>query len=67
MLVEPRCSIRGCVHLTGVYQFDGTERTERPCCTAFPRGIPNEIAYGPNLHLEPFPGDHGITFEKAPS
>jgi|TARA_B100001964_G_scaffold237866_1_gene302219 hypothetical protein len=30
-------------------------------------GIPNEIAYGKNLHLKPFPKDSGIQFEKAKS
>ena len=62
MLQEPRCSERGCKHLTGVVN-DGDETTERPCCEAFPDGIPVEIAYGDNLHLTPFPGDHGIRFE----
>jgi hypothetical protein len=35
-------------------------------CEAFPvEGIPMEIGYGDNLHLDPFPGDHGIRFEKG--
>ncbi len=66
MIEQPRCSIRNCRHLTGVVQPDGTEATERPACAAFPDGIPDEIAYGSNLHLRPFPGDHGITYEPAP-
>jgi hypothetical protein len=35
-------------------------------CAAFPSGsgIPHDIAYGDNLHLEPVEGDHGIQFEK---
>jgi len=34
-------------------------------CAAFPDGIPNEIAYGKNKHAKPFPGDHGIQYEKG--
>lgn len=64
MLAEPRCSERRCKHLIGVKQANGTEETEVPVCKAFPDGIPHEIAYGDNLHLEPFPGDHGIQFEE---
>jgi len=61
------CSIRKCRHL-GFVKSDGVdERTERPTCTAFPDGIPYEIAYGSNLHLKPFPGDHGIQYEKDTS
>lgn len=31
-------------------------------CRAFPDRIPDEIFWGKNLHKEPYPGDHGITF-----
>lgn len=65
MLMEPRCSMRACKHFTGVSQEDGTEMTEVVVCKAFPKGIPSEIAYGDNLHLAPFPGDHGIQFESS--
>ena len=65
MLLEPRCSVRKCRHLTGAYQSDDTEMTERPACAAFPQGIPEEIAYGNNPHTKPYPGDHGIQYEKA--
>lgn len=67
MLTEPNCSKRGCLHFRGVSQPDGTEMTERVVCDAFPDGIPDEIAYGDNLHLKPFPGDHGIQFQEKPS
>ena len=64
MIEEPRCSIRQCKHLMGVSQPDGTEESEVPFCRAFPTGIPDEIAYGDNLHLKPYPGDGGIQYEK---
>ena len=64
MLQEPKCSIRKCVHLIGV-KNDGDETTERVVCKAFPDGIPGEIAYGDNLHIKPFKGDHGIQYEEA--
>lgn len=47
-------------------QPDGTERTERVVCAAFPDRIPDEIAYGDKLHLQPYPGDRGIQYEKGP-
>lgn len=64
MLEEPRCSIRRCRHYEGVSQPDGTEQTERNVCAAFQERIPDEIAYGKNLHLIPFKGDNGIQYEK---
>jgi len=56
MLAELKCSERRCGHLLGVIQPDGTEATEKPYCTAFLDGIPDEIAYGNNKHLKPYPG-----------
>ncbi len=32
-------------------------------CDAFPAGIPDEIWYHRNHHIQPFPGDRGIQFE----
>lgn len=62
MIREPRCSIRRCVHLLGV---DGEDEENQVCvCSAFPNGIPNEIAYGAELHLTPYPGDNGIQYEE---
>lgn len=66
MIEEPKCSIRKCVHLIGVFQENDDESSERPCCKAFPRGIPDEIAYGDNLHTSPYPGDGGILYKKDP-
>ncbi len=65
MLIEPRCSIRNCKHNVGAYSPNGHEIGQVPACDAFPKGIPDEIAYGDNLHLKPYPGDHGIQFEEA--
>lgn len=51
MIQEPECSKRNCIHFLGVIN-DGDETTERPYCRAYPNGIPNEIAYGDDKHLE---------------
>lgn len=64
MLAQPRCSARHCKHLLGA-RNDGQEYNERPICAAFPDGIPEEIAYGDNLHTRPYPGDHGIQYERT--
>jgi hypothetical protein len=63
MLSEPQCLKRRCVHFLGV--SDADEQHQAPICTAFPDGIPSEIAYGNNPHATPYPGDHGIQFEEA--
>lgn len=34
-------------------------------CKAFPEEIPQEIWLGKHDHKTPFPGDHGIRFEKV--
>ena len=65
MLGIPKCFERNCKHFLGVRQPDGTEQTEFVYCLAFPDGIPKEIAYGENNHLEKFPGQpNDIIFEK---
>ena len=51
MLQEPNCYKRNCKYYIGVIQPDGTELTEINVCKAYPDGIPNEIAYGNDLHL----------------
>ena len=65
MLLIPKCFDRKCKHYIGVIQPDGTELTETNVCKAFPKGIPNEIAYGDNLHLKPLKNQANIiVFEK---
>ena len=56
MLVEPNCSLRHCVYFVGIEWLGNEEETEVNVCLAFPNGIPDEIAYGNNKHLEPLPG-----------
>ena len=34
-------------------------------CDAFPAGIPSVLLYLDVLHDKPFPGDHGIQFERV--
>jgi len=54
VIKTPNCYIRKCVHLSGVFKsISNSEKDERPNCSAFPQGIPDEIAYGANLHLAP--------------
>jgi hypothetical protein len=66
MLRESKCWTRRCINFIGV-RNDGDESTERNYCKAFQDGIPNEIAYGDNLHVKPFKNDNGIQYEKAAS
>jgi hypothetical protein len=33
-------------------------------CAAFPRGIPEEILVGDDLHREPYEGDNGIQWKE---
>jgi hypothetical protein len=51
-LYTPNCYTRGCKHFLGVSQSDGTEATEYVYCLAYPKGIPNDIAYGDAQHLK---------------
>lgn len=62
MIDEPKCSERNCKHFLGVL---GQEPSQVPNCKAFPKGIPNEIAWGDDPHLNPRPDDRGFQFEKA--
>jgi hypothetical protein len=66
MLEEPKCFTRRCRHFIGVKQDGQEESTERVVCEAYPDGIPDEIAYGDNLHTSPIPGDNGIQYEPQP-
>ena len=64
MINTPKCYKRGCIHFIGVKQSDGTEETENIVCSAYPNGIPADIAYGDDLHLEVRPDqDNEIIFE----
>jgi hypothetical protein len=66
MLAEPRCYTRQCKHYKGVKWFGDEESTENNYCSAFPDGIPSEIAYGGNKHLKPLPGQvNDIVYEKG--
>jgi hypothetical protein len=63
MILKPACYDWGCKHYQGVKWLGKDETTEVNYCKAFPEGIPNEISSGDNLHVTPYPGDHGIRFE----
>jgi hypothetical protein len=65
MIYEPKCFGRKCKHFLGVIQPDETEESEVVNCEAFPNGIPDEIAYGDNLHTEPLPEQsNDIVYER---
>jgi hypothetical protein len=66
MLAEPNCHKRKCVHFEGVNSPTGDEVGQYVYCTAFPRGIPWEIAYGGNPHDRVQPGQVGdYIYEKG--
>tara|TARA_B100001964_G_scaffold236428_1_gene298129 strand:+ start:142 stop:393 length:252 start_codon:yes stop_codon:yes gene_type:complete len=75
MLAEPKCFKRRCINFIGPKSTKKRSAMKTTVdgvilsCKAFPngKGIPFEIAYGKNLHLKPFKGDHGIQYEKAKS
>lgn len=61
---EPKCSKRNCKHFIGV-KPNQNEKLPITICEAFPKGIPDEIAYGDNKHLKPIENQKNeITFEK---
>jgi len=64
MIKEPSCFSRHCTHFQGARWLGKTENTEVLYCKAFPKGIPDIIAYGDNKHEKPFQGDNGIQYEK---
>lgn len=53
LLLSRQCD--KCTHLNGV-------KGDRWTCSAFPNGIPYEIATEQHNHQTPFPGDNGIQF-----
>lgn len=52
MIMAPKCYERRCRHYIGVAQPDGTEESEMNVCRAFPRGIPEDIEDGRDLHRQ---------------
>jgi len=52
MIETPKCYLRKCKHFLGIKQDKNKEITERPYCEAYPDGIPDDIAYGNDKHLE---------------
>lgn len=66
MIAEPKCSKRKCKHFIGVAQRDDTEMTEHLICTAFPDGIPREIAFGddPHTSVHASQADNDIVYER---
>ncbi len=62
MLDEPKCWTRKCKHFQGVLGED--EENHVLICDAFLDGIPDDIAYGNNLHLTPVEGQQNkIVYE----
>ena len=57
VVISPLCV--GCRHFKG---FDVSQ--DSYTCAAFPRGIPIEILTWKVEHRKPYPGDHGILFER---
>jgi len=66
MITVPACYFRDCKNYIGaVNNSDPFDESKEFCaCEAFPDGIPDDIAYGDNLHEKPVEGDHGIQYEK---
>ena len=68
MLAEPNCFKRKCRHFLGAKWLGNDETTEVVFCQAFNNGIPRVIAYGLNLHKNPFPNQgNDIVYEKETS
>jgi len=65
-VLAPNCYYRECKHYLGVIQPDkDDEKSQVPNCTAFPKGIPEEISYGDEKHLVKYPEqENDIVYEK---
>ncbi len=72
---EPKCCARRCKHFIIRMKSRKPQKVGEMidprdayfACEAFPDwpGIPGEILYGNNPHTDPYPGDHGIRYEKG--
>ena len=77
MKAEPQCRKRRCINFIGLRNTKAPSKKRTTVdgaiwiCKAFPfkdkKGIPDEIAYGKNLHLKPVGGDNGILYKRAKS
>ena len=67
MIEQPRCWSRRCRHFGGVEEVGGEgEQFQVVVCPAFPRGIPERIAYGEDDHLTYVIGQEGtLVFEEG--
>ena len=65
---EPRCYSRRCIHFEGAkIAGNSTSGKAIVICPAYPKGIPERIAYGDELHLEVQDDQKGtLTYEEAP-
>lgn len=66
-MIAPNCFQRKCKHFLGIYSPDEkSELGQVPNCAAFPKGIPDEIAYGSDKHLVKGSGqENDIVYEKS--
>ena len=53
------CQARKCKRFRGIL---GPPDDPVFVCEAFPKGIPDDVLDGENLHLEPQEGDEGLTY-----
>ena len=52
-------------HCTVCIRYFGVNNKGRVACSAFPKGIPQDILEGVVAHTVPYPGDNGETFHDA--
>lgn len=52
MIAPPNCHKRKCVYYKGIKWLEDEEDSEVPYCAAYSDGIPDDIAYGSDKHLE---------------
>ena len=64
--IRPNCFARQCKHFLGFVNPEGDEEDgEIVNCSAFPEGIPDEIAFGSDTHAEKHPDqDNDIVYER---